>query len=135
MAASNKMFNLKIVTVDDSLIIADRLQSILNQIENVDFKGNATNMNEALRLIDKIKPHIVILDIQLNKETPKENGIALLKSLRKKFSEMKIIMLTNLTDRHYRESCYLLGADYFLDKSNEFEKITEIIGILNQQAK
>lgn len=128
MAGKGKNVNLKVVTVDDSPIIADRLQTILEQIENVSFAGNAINIPLALSLIEKEKPHVVILDINLEADMPKLNGIDLLMMLRKKMSDMKIIMLTNLSDVQYRNTCLLHGADYFLDKSTEFEKIEEIVG-------
>lgn len=124
---------LKIVTVDDSPIIADRLQTILAQVEHVAFAGNATNMDTALSLIAQEQPHAVILDINLEADTPELNGINLLIMLRKKYTNMKIIMLTNLTHEQYRNTCLIHGADYFLDKSNEFEKIAEIVGGFTEQ--
>lgn len=118
---------LKVVTVDDSPIIADRLQTILTQIEHVAYAGNATSVATALTLIERVEPQVAILDINLESDLHKPNGIDLLIVLRKKYRNMKIIMLTNLTDLQYRTTCLFEGADYFLDKSNEFDKITEIV--------
>lgn len=125
---------LKVVTVDDSPIIAERLQAILAQMDQVVFAGNATNVPTALTLIERQQPHVVILDINLETGRNKLNGIDLLILLRKKYLNMKIIMLTNLTDLQYRSTCLFEGADYFLDKSNEFEKITEIVGGFTPEA-
>lgn len=124
---------LKVVTVDDSPIIAERLQGILAETDQVVFAGNATSIATALKLIEKERPHIVILDINLELDMPEHNGIDLLIILRKTFTDIKIIMLTNLTDLRYRKTCLLLGADYFLDKSNEFEKIADIVGSFTKQ--
>jgi len=118
---------LKVVTVDNSPIIADRLQTIIAQIETVVYAGNATNVATALAMIEHVLPHVVILDINLDADPQKPNGIDLLIMLRKKYHSMKIIMLTNLTDLQYRHTCYYEGADYFLDKSNEFDKIAGIV--------
>ena len=128
MAPQNTISSLKVVTVDDSPIIAERLQTILDQIEQVAFAGNATNIATALTLIEREHPHVVILDINLEADMPRLNGIDLLMMIRKRFIDVKIIMLTNLTDLQYRTTCLFLGADYFLDKSNEFEKIADIVG-------
>lgn len=127
MPALNTKPPLKVITVDDSPIIAERLQAILADTEQVVFAGNATGIATALKLIEKERPHIVILDINLEVDTPGSNGIDLLIMLRKNYSDIKIIMLTNLTELRYRKTCMLLGADYFLDKSNEFEKIADIV--------
>lgn len=118
----------KVVTVDDSPLIAERLHIILAQIEHVVFAGNARNMATALTLIEQEQPDVVILDINLEADLPELNGINLLIMLRKKFVDMKIIMLTNLTHFQYRNTCLVHGADYFLDKSNDFEEIAEIVG-------
>jgi DNA-binding NarL/FixJ family response regulator len=40
---------------------------------------------------------------------------------------MKVIMLTNFDDAQYRRQCRLLGADRFLNKTLEFEKIVDTI--------
>jgi DNA-binding NarL/FixJ family response regulator len=124
---------LKVVTVDDSPIVAERLQTILAQIDNIIFAGNANNITTALSLIDQEQPQVVILDINLEADLPDLNGINLLIMLRKKYKSMKIIMLTNLIHMQYRNTCLANGADYFLDKSNEFEKIVEIVGGFTQE--
>lgn len=124
---------LKVLTVDDSPIIAERLQTILAQIEHVVFAGNATSVSTALTLIEQEQPQVVILDINLEAHLPELNGINLLIMLRKKYVDMKIIMLTNLTHVQYRNTCLVHGANYFLDKSNEFEKIAEIVSGFTQQ--
>jgi hypothetical protein len=40
---------------------------------------------------------------------------------------MKIMMLTNFAGLHYRLQCRECGADYFLDKSNDFDKLPQIV--------
>jgi DNA-binding NarL/FixJ family response regulator len=134
MTAQGTRSILKVVTVDDSPIIAARLQTILAETEQVVFAGNAISIAAALILIEQEQPQVVILDINLEADMPKLNGIDLLSMLRKKYTGMKIIMLTNLTDLQYRNTCLVLGADYFLDKSNEFERIAEIVGGFTAQA-
>lgn len=118
---------LKVITVDDSRIVSERLKALLSEIENVKFSGNAGNIRDALTLIDQEKPNVVILDILLEEDLPKANGMDLLITLRAKYPDMKIIMLTNLTEPQYSNTCFALGADYFFDKSNDFDKIAEAL--------
>lgn len=126
---------LKIVTVDDSPIVAERLQSMLSEVENVEFLGNARNIASALALIDRTKPDVVLLDIHLEEDMPEANGIDLLISLRKQYPVMKIMMLTNLTGFHYRNRCIAFGVDYFFDKSNDFDKIPGTLKEIMQSAR
>lgn len=120
-------YRLKIVTVDDSPIITQRLKSILADMASVEVLGSANNATTALSLIHKRRPDVVILDIHLEENISQFNGIDLLIALRKRYADMKIIMLTNLTEDQYRTRCISFGANYFFDKSNEFYRIPEAL--------
>jgi DNA-binding NarL/FixJ family response regulator len=118
---------LKIVTVEDSPIVADRLQRMLSEMENVEFLGNACGITKANNLINHQKPNVVILDIHLEEDLPASNGINLLISLRKKYPDMMIIMFTNLAGCQYRNTCIAFGANHFFDKSVDFDKIQQVL--------
>lgn len=122
--------SLKIVTVDDSPVIAARLQALLSDMRKVAFMGNARNSSAAHQLVSTQKPDVVILDIHLEDDMPNANGINLLVSLRRKYPDLKIIMLTNLIGPQYQNTCMALGADYFLDKTNDFDRIPEVLEAL-----
>ena len=115
------------MTVDDSPVIAERLQFMLSEIDSVEFLGNALNISAALQLIDQRGPNVVILDIHLKDDLLVANGVHLLIQLRRKYPEMKIIMLTNVAVPQYRSTCMAFGADYFFDKTNDFEKIPDTV--------
>src|SRR5687767_13476375 len=119
--------SIRIITVDDSLIVAERLQSMLNEVESVEYLGNATSISGALQLIQQEEPNVVVLDIHLKEDVLAANGVHLLIQLRMKYPKMKIIMLTNLSAPQYRHTCMTLGADYFFDKTNDFEKIPVVL--------
>lgn len=121
---------LRIATVEDSPIVADRLQSMLNDLEYIEFAGNATNISDALRLVREERPGVVILDIHLKENAPNSSGMDLLADLRHAYPGMVLIMLTNLSSQQYRTKCLKLGANYFFDKTNDFEKVPEVLGSL-----
>lgn len=122
-----KIFSIRIITVDDSAVVAERLQSMLNELEEVEYMGNAINISSALELIQEKEPHVVVLDIHLRDDLIVAGGVHLLIQLKRKYPEMKIIMLTNLSDAHYRSACMTFGADYFFDKTIDFEKIPAVL--------
>lgn len=135
MHNNQKSSVLKIVTVEDSPIVVERIQSMLIEMDYVEFLGNAKNVATALDLIDLHKPDVAILDINLEEDMPQANGINLLIELRAKYDEMIIVMFTNLVDSHYRNTCMIIGADYFFDKSNDFEKMLDMLRELIQIKK
>ncbi|MDP3557557.1 MAG: response regulator [Bacteroidota bacterium] len=118
---------LKVITVDDSPLIADRTESIVREIEGLKFLGNAFNISCAKSLISVSKPDVVILDINLNDDKKNETGIDLLIYLRQNFSQIKTIIFTNHNEAHYRSICIEKGANHFFDKSSEAHKITEVL--------
>jgi DNA-binding NarL/FixJ family response regulator len=127
MTKLNYSQRIKVVTVDDSPIITQRIKSILAEMNNIEFLGSASNAVSALNLIHKQIPNVVILDINLDEDNSQFNGIDLLIALRKRYPQMKIIMLTNLSAPQYRTRCIAFGANYFFDKSNDFYKLPEAL--------
>jgi DNA-binding NarL/FixJ family response regulator len=119
--------NLKVLIVDDSALIITRLRQMLSDIAKVDIIGAVRNIGSAISVINEQVPDVAILDIYLEADAPTANGINLLSFLSKNFPTVQVIMLTNLAGPLYRNNCMTLGAKYFLDKSNEFEMIPDIL--------
>ena len=113
----------KILVVDDSEVICNRLCSMLSEIDNVDVVGQARNSSEGYELYGTLKPDIIILDIRLSGE----NGISLLKKIKAEDPEITIIMFTNYPYLAYKKRCVELGAGHFFDKSTELEKLIDLI--------
>ena len=125
---------LKIITVEDSALIVSRVREMLSDIVGVEFVGNAGNIPAALDLIKTEYPDVMILDINLGTHDG-TNGIDLLNVVRKIYPAINVIMLTNLTDEHYRSLCAYNGAHYFFDKSNDFDKIPDALSQIMEKRK
>ena len=118
---------LKIVTIDDSSIVTQRLKYILNEIDCVEILGNANDISSAKKLTNTVNPDVIILDINLSDDDYRQTGVDFLVEFRQKLPKTKIIIFTNHNELHYRLICLEKGANYFLDKSKESHKISEII--------
>ena len=117
---------LKIMTVEDSKIIINRVEAIFAEVGGVRFVGNAASMRDALTLIEQQQPDVLFVDIRLG-EKEEKSGIDLLPIVRKKYPTITVVMLTNLSGSRYRTLCEHEGADFFLDKSEDFDKIPETL--------
>ena len=113
----------KVFIVDDSPIVRERLVSMISELPAVQIIGQAGFAFEAIAAIEELKPDFVVLDISL----PGGSGMEVLESIKGKTPAPRVIMLTNFAFEQYRRRCIQLGADYFFDKSNEFEKVMEIL--------
>ena len=119
---------MKVLIVDDSKIVCERLQQMLMHIADVEIVGPAHNAQDAITSIAESNPDVVILDIRL----PGLSGIDVLRDIRDKKLPIRVIMLTNYPYPQYRKKCEELGADYFFDKVAEIEKIPNVIEELAQ---
>jgi len=119
----------KVLIVDDSNVVRDRIVEMLSGITGVEIAGEATNSIEAIHMVNKLKPDAVTLDIRI----PGESGIEVLKKIKKTHSSIIVLMLTNYPQEQYKNKCYQLGGDYFFSKSDEFEKVEEVINNLTSE--
>lgn len=115
--------------VDDSKALRERLANMLSEVEGVAVVGQAASAAEALAGIRTLKPRVVILDIQM----PGGSGLEVLRTIKQESLPPVVVMLTNHAHTQYRERCMSLGADYFLDKSRDFERLPEIFQLLAER--
>ena len=113
---------MKIFIADDSAVLRERLVEMLSELPGIEIVGYAQDVPEALTSIKKLNPDVVILDIRM----PGGSGIDVLQEIKKDKQAPVVIILTNYPYPQYRKKCLGLGADYFFDKSTEFEKVTEV---------
>lgn len=115
---------LKILLVDDSEFILQRVQHLLAGMEQIQEVRTATSAEEANQWIEAYNPSLIFLDINL----PGKNGLQMLKDIRAtKSIDPIVVILTNNTLSGYRNECMQAGADYFLDKAKDFASIPDII--------
>jgi DNA-binding NarL/FixJ family response regulator len=90
--------------------------------------GQAENAPGSLAAIRQTRPDVVILDIRM----PGGNGIEVLREVKKLDPAPKVIMFTNYAHAQYRKKCEEAGADFFLDKSTEFDKLPQALEQVRQ---
>jgi DNA-binding NarL/FixJ family response regulator len=114
----------KVFIVEDSVIIRGRIISMISTIKGVEICGVAGEPKEAINGIRESQPDAVILDLKLYGGS----GIDVLQKIKEEKPDIKVIVLTNYPEPQYMKKCMDLGADYFFDKSEDFDKILYVIG-------
>lgn len=112
-----------VLIVDSSRPIIERWQMLLSEVNNVNKTYGAYSYSEAVKLLEEVDPGVILLDCGL----PENETIDLLKMIKVAGSKAAIIVLSNRFDDYIENQCKLNGADFFLDKYLEFEKVPEII--------
>jgi DNA-binding NarL/FixJ family response regulator len=122
-----KKQKITLLVVDDSPLIILKITELLEDVRNISLLRSCGTYKDALRLLSEIQPDVVLLDINL----PDNSGIQLLSYIKDSFLNIVVIMCTNHAHDYYSQLCYTLGANYFVDKSKDFEKIPLLISSLN----
>lgn len=116
-----------LLVVDDSNLICTSLQALLAQMTGIEAMHTAHTLAQALEKVRQLLPSLLILDIHL----PDGNAIQSLSTLKRLAPGMRIAMLTNDVNDFNRRKCLEAGADWFFDKSIEFD---DLLDVVQQQA-
>ena len=117
---------MKVLIAEDSVFVVDRLRGIVGALDLVEIVGLARDGEEALQLYRSRAPDVVVLDLQM----PKRDGLDVLTEIRTENRACIIIVLTNHNLPEFRTACLQAGADFFLGKSAEFDRLPGILSEL-----
>ncbi len=117
--------DMKVFVVEDSAAVRERLIEMIREIEDVEVVGEADTFDTAVDGIMNTRPDVAVLDIKLADDGG--SGIDVLNQVRKGLPAMKAIVLSNYATPQHMKASADAGAEYFLDKSADFERITEIL--------
>ncbi|HDZ28166.1 hypothetical protein LCGC14_0688620 [marine sediment metagenome] len=114
---------MKVLIVDDSILLRERLTAMISELPEIEIIGQAENAQNAINSIRILKPDVTILDIRM----PGGNGFEVLENIKKDKWHPLMIVLTSYPYPQYKKKCLDSGADFFFDKSSEFQKVIEVL--------
>ena len=116
---------LRVFLVEDSAVIRERLTESISALPHVEVVGHAATEGEAISALAQAPSDAVVLDLQLRDG----HGLNVLKALRATFERPRItvIVLTNFTSPQYRGRSMEFGADYFFDKSRDYDRVCDVL--------
>lgn len=89
------MSKIRVLVVDDSVVIRRLLSDVLSQDPDIELAGIAANGRIALAKLPQVNPDVVTLDIEM----PELDGLGTLPELRKTYPKLPVIMFSTLTER------------------------------------
>jgi CheY-like chemotaxis protein len=105
---------LRLLLVDDSHLFLGTLRRLLDTMSTVDVVGVATSGREALELVDRLKPEIVLTDLAM----PEMDGLELTRRLATRPERPTIIIMSAHDLPTYRQATREAGADAFVTKAD-----------------
>lgn len=122
----NTLRNIKVFVADDSIVLRERVLDMLRDIPGIEVLGCAEDGLHAITAIRVLRPDAVVLDIQM----PRGTGLDVLKNIKHDGGRPIVVVFTNFPYPQYRKRAFEFGADFFFDKTTEFEKLRELFGEL-----
>lgn len=119
----NRSRPLRVLLVEDSLLIRKHLVSLLEDSEGVVVCGEVDTEADALTALRVGRFDAVVVDLQLREGS----GFGVLQHLKLNHPDLLAIVLTNSNTAAMRARSLALGAHHFLDKSSEFERVAELL--------
>ena len=114
-----------VAIVDDHSVVRIGMKYVIMTDREFKFVGEADDGAEAVSLVEKVHPDILLLDVRM----PGTGGIAALKSVREKFPDQKVVMLTMSDSEEDVYQAITLGARGYVIKDNS---PVNIIGALKK---
>lgn len=115
--------NVKILIVEDHALTLFALKTSLNTCDFVDEIFEADNANLAYDILDENKIDLVIMDLGLGEV----NGVEATKNIRKKFKDIKIIILTSHAEKEEVLECLEAGINAYCTKDIKPEKLINVV--------
>lgn len=117
----------RIMIVEDHTLLRAGLRVLL-QDPDTEVVGEADNGRDAIRMVGKLKPHLVIMDLSM----PGINGIEATRSIKRHYPETKVLVLTLHKTEEYIHEAMGAGANgYILKDATHDELRVAVRSILN----
>ena len=104
---------IKVLLADDHRLILAGVRRALDEVDDLEVVGEAETGSQVLPLIHQTSPDLVLLDLRL----PDMNGLACLDAIRKRYPEVKVVVLSAFSDPEHIQAAFQRGATAYIVKS------------------
>ncbi len=106
---------IRLLIIDDHEMVREGLKAMLVSEPDFSIVGDAANAEQALELIERSRPDVILLDIRL----PGVSGIEVCRTVTERYPDTAVIILTTFSDENLVAQCIQAGARGFIVKDIE----------------
>lgn len=118
--------SIKVMLADDHVLMREGIRQLLEFDGSIEVIGEANDGIECLKKLPEINPQVLLLDINM----PKLNGIKVLKEIRQKKLDVKVLVLTVHDEIEYLLEAIDIGVDGYIMKDSESAELKKAIDII-----
>ncbi len=113
----------KVLLAEDQALVAQGLKMMIETDDELRVTGEARNGIEAIKLCEKQWFDVAVLDIRM----PEKDGLETAREIRKRWPDMKILMLTTFNDDEYALEALQIGAHGYMLKDADADTLIRSI--------
>jgi DNA-binding NarL/FixJ family response regulator len=117
--------SIRVVVADDHDLFREGLRQLLETIPSVEIVGEASDGQEAIRMVADVQPDVILMDINM----PRVDGLRATEYIVKHYPETNVIVLTMYQDDEYAIHAIRAGAKSYLLKNSRSEEVIEAIHV------
>lgn len=114
--------SLKVVLIEDSQLVRETIGSVLDELAGVQVVGGAADEAGALELLQRQRPDLAIVDLELRAGS----GLGVLRALARhpdRFGCPRAVVFSNHDQAALRAYCLALGVEHFFDKASQIDDL------------
>ena len=119
---------INVVLADDHVLVRDGIKALLEDQQGIRVIDEASNGKEAIEVIAKNKPHILIVDIRM----PEMNGIEVVRIINDRYKDVRTLVLSMHDSEEYVIQAIQAGADGYLLKGASKDEFLKDISLWYQ---
>jgi DNA-binding NarL/FixJ family response regulator len=104
---------IKVLLADDHRLILAGVRRALEDVEDLEVVGEVDSGSQVLPMIHQTSPDLVLLDLRL----PDMNGLTCLDQIRKRYPDVKVVVLSAFSDPEHIQAAFQRGATAYVVKS------------------
>ncbi|MEQ8584209.1 MAG: response regulator transcription factor [Marinoscillum sp.] len=125
------MSKISVIVVDDHQLFREGVRSLFAEDDLISVEGEADSAESMYEFFEKALPEVVLMDITM----PGADGLSIIRESRKRFPEVKFIVLTMHADGQYVVKAVRSGAFGYLLKNADKEELSEAIRTVSKGKK
>jgi DNA-binding NarL/FixJ family response regulator len=114
---------IRLAVVDDHVIVRNGLEQLLATTTDIELVGMAANGLEAIDLVAKLKPDVVLMDLSM----PEMDGVEATKRIVAEYPGVRVLVLTSFSDQSRIMEALRAGAEGYLLKHSEPDEIANAV--------
>ena len=114
---------IRVILADDHLVVRAGLKALLGATKDIEVIGEATNGRDAVSLVERLHPHIAVLDLDM----PQMDGLGATKEIVARSPDTRVLILTMHTEDEYLVTLLEAGAAGYLVKNAADRELADAV--------